>query len=178
MRRLKNKPCTLVTERGEQKFDSIAEKNFYLKLTEIKGCKVFRLCELNLPGRVRRWKCDFGLSAKTTEDSIKITKLALTLNGSLEQHWQKYLESELRWFDTIYLEFKGQTDLSTGLTLVDSNFKSRIDWLARYADHILDKTIVVGSGTGGIISYCADGSFRVTPIHSKEYFLNIVRNIW
>ena len=180
MRRIQSKRCTLTTNKGEIKFDSIAEKNFYLDLLKIEGLRIIRPCELNLPGRVRKWKCDFGLIAKSQKDSVRLTRLVLSMNGLSNDtgEWSKYLRGEKELIDCAYLEFKGVTDLKTGLTLIDANFKNRIDWLAKYADHILDRTIVVGNGTGGIVSYCGEEDFRVTPVHSKEFFVRTVRELW
>lgn len=160
-------------------FDSKSEYDFYLKLKKtFTDCQVLRPCELRLPGKVRGWKCDFGIVPLSTESRVKLTSLAWNLSLDATSPANSSVLSDRKHVEVLYIEFKGETDLSTGLCRIDKNFKSRVDWLVKYADGILESFVVVGNGTGGIVSYCANQTFRVTPIHSTEFFLKQGKELW
>lgn len=160
------------------KFDSKSERDFYLKLVRtFNDCRILRPCQLRLPGKVRSWKCDFGMVAKTEQSMERLTKLKITMQG-ISPNTLTSEQFEAKLTECLYLEYKGDTDPATGLCRVDKNFKSRVDWLTEYADHILEDFLVVGNGTGAILSYCATRKFRVTPIHSSEYFFEQGTILW
>ena len=151
-------------------FDSIAEKNFYLKLKQLlKGVKIIRPCNVNLQGKSRKWRVDFGLCAETNTTAVKLAKLRCLLKG---------IDYDETVRGMLFLEFKGETDLTTGFLRPDKNFISRIDHLAKYEPDILENTVFVGSSSGAIVSYCGKSDFRVTTIHTVNFFTEQVKNIW
>lgn len=160
-------------------FDSKSEAELYRKLkTLFTECDLIHPCQLRLPGKTRSWKCDFGLIPKTDKAFNKLGLVNSLMHGEVTNLSEGIRNVSSYGCEILYLEYKGHTDLSTGLALIDKNFKARVDWLSRYADFILDSLVVVGSGTGGILSYCENIIYRVTPIHNTEFFLNIARKIW
>lgn len=160
-------------------FDSLAERDFYFELRKtFTGAKIIRPCELRLPGKVRSWKCDYAIVATSPVQAGSLGSLCRLLNGNTEEQSNSTSSNKNLSKEVVYVEFKGQTDLSTGLALIDKNFKARIDWLNSYADYILDSLCVVGSGTGGVLSYCTKNKFRVIPIHSTEFFLEQGKELW
>jgi hypothetical protein len=78
----------------------------------------------------------------------------------------------------LYLEFKGETDLTTGFIRPDKNFLTRVDHLARYEPDILANTIFVGNGSGALVSYCGKSDFCVTTVHTVDFFTTQVKSIW
>lgn len=160
-------------------FDSKSEAELYRKLKGIfSDCDVIHPCQLRLPGKARSWKCDFGIIPKTDNAFNKLGLVNFLMHGDILNVPEGLGDIHTYGCEILYLEYKGHTDLTTGLALIDKNFKARIDWLTRYADFILDSLVVVGSGTGGVLSYCGNDNFRVMPIHSTEFFLNIARKTW
>lgn len=160
-------------------FDSICEKNFYLDLKRtFPGCNILRPCELRLPGKVRSWKCDFAITATRPIHTRKLGEICYMMSNSRKTELFDYEGEQIEPKEIVYVEYKGVTDLSTGLALIDKNFKARIDWVKRYAEEISDSLIVVGEGTGAILTYCTNFEFCVTPIHSKEFFLSNARQLW
>lgn len=150
-------------------FDSKSERQFYLLLKRLlPTIKVIRPCPVSLQGKARQWKCDFGLLANTDEDSMRLGMLTSAMKGI----------NTYRSRSLVYLEFKGETDLSTGFIRPDKNFISRVNHLVRYEPSILENTIFVGSGSGSILTYCGSGSFCATHIHSTDYFSEQVGKIW
>lgn len=157
------------TEEGIS-FDSIAEKNFYLKLKQLlKGVDIVRPCNVNLQGKSRKWRTDFGLCALTSVEATKLAKLRCVMQG---------VEYDETPTPILFCEFKGETDLTTGFLRPDSNFLDRATHLARYEPDILQNTIFVGSGSGAIVSYCTKTKFCVIPVHTVNFFETQVKNIW
>ena len=175
-KRIKARRCEIQQGNQAIKFDSVSEMKFFKYLITIPGCKVIRPCGLNLPGKTRQWKCDFGLIANNAENRMRITELADTLQGKPFDVGYYRLNPHTT-LECLYIEFKGETDLTTGLCRVDKNFKSRIDWLVNYADHIMESLIIVGNGTGGILTYTRKG-FVLTPMHGLLHFKRTQETIW
>lgn len=160
-------------------FDSKSEAALYKKMCVLfTECDIIHPCSLRLPGKARSWKCDFCIIPKSEKAFCKLGLVNSLMHDEVANLPQGISNLQHYGCEILYLEYKGHTDLSTGLALIDKNFKARIDWLSRYADEILDSLVIVGSGSGGIVSYCDSWNFRVTPIHSDEFFLKVVRQIW
>lgn len=156
-------------EYNGKKFDSIAEKDFYRYLVgNLVGCTILRPCEVRLSGKVRSWKCDFGAVANSRTASDRLTKLRNVLKG-------EEVESST---NVLYIEYKGTTDLTTGLARLDKNFVSRINHLSRYEPSILATTVCVGKGSGAVVTYCTNNEWCVSPIHTEEYFKGLVKEIF
>lgn len=152
------------------KFDSKAERDFYMLLKRLLvGTQILRPCNVTLQGKSRKWRVDFGLCALSSLETIKLAKLRCVLKGT------PYDEIPT---PILFLEFKGETDLTTGFIRPDKNFLSRVDHLNRYETDILHNTVFVGSGSGGIVSYCGKSEFRVMPVHTVKFFTEQVKNIW
>lgn len=149
-------------------FDSIAEKDFYRFLKgNLPDCTILRPCEIRLTGKVRSWKCDFGIAANTVQAKNKITRLCSILHNT-------QIEYDL---PMLYIEYKGTTDLTTGLARLDKNFVSRINHLVRYEPRILASTICIGKGSGGVLTYCTNNTWHVMPIHTEEFFKSLIKEI-
>lgn len=144
-------------------FDSKAERAFYLKLcSAFSGYTILRPCEVVLTGKIRKWKCDFGIYANNARQIPLLSRIASKCSG---------IECTT---DVLYVEFKGGIDIQTGLLKLDQNFIKRVNHLVRYEPSILRSTICVGLVEGAILTYCANKEFRATPVHSKEYFFSLV----
>lgn len=156
-------------EYNGKKFDSIAEKDFYRYLVgNLTGCTILRPCEVRLSGKARAWKCDFGVIAGSATASDRLTRLRNLLKG--EEREDKT--------HVLYIEYKGTTDLTTGLARLDKNFVSRINHLSRYEPSILATTVCIGKGSGAVVTYCTNNQYCVMPVHTEEFFKGLVKEIF
>lgn len=172
-RERKHNPIRLKAVRSELdgiKFDSKAERDFYLLLKRsLEGVEIIRPCNISLQGKSRSWRCDFGLCASTSAGAMKLSKLLCLMQGKDFDELSRPM---------VFLEFKGETDLTSGFIRPDRNFISRVNHLARYEPDILANTIFVGNASGGIVSYCTKSTFCVTPINTVDFFTTQVKSIW
>lgn len=158
------------SEHDGKSFDSLSEKDFYFTLKKIfYRARIIRPCNVTLRGKSRAWKCDFGVCATSTSDAEKLGRITCALQG--------------REYDSIprglvYVEYKGKVDLQSGFLAPDKNFISRVEHLVKYEPDILSNSIFVGKGSGAIITYLHDGSYRATPVHVVSYFVEKVKELW
>ena len=153
----------------DKQFDSIAEKNVFILLSSyMTDCLILRPCSIKLKGKLRQWKCDFGIVPRTIQARDRLTELRDILHG------KKYPNP----VDVLYFEYKGTTDLTTGLARLDKNFIDRMNHLIRYEPEVLSNFVCVGKGTGGITGYCTNNSFHVMPVHSESFLQKILGEIY
>lgn len=158
------------TECDGKKFDSKSEAEFYRSMRVLlPNVEILRPCNVDFQGKARKWKVDFGLLASSSGDAYNLGRLACAMQGREE-------DGELRTL--LYCEFKGETDLQTGFIRPDKNFISRVNHLVRYEPSILQNTVFVGNGSGSVVTYCQDGKYCVTSIHTVEFFKQQVKSIW
>lgn len=151
-------------------FDSLSERDFYFTLKKVfTRAKIIRPCNVSLRGKARAWKCDFGVCATSSSDAIKLGRIVCSLQG-------REYDSVPRGL--VYVEYKGKVDLTSGFLTPDKNFISRVEHLVKYEPDILANSIFVGKGSGGIVTYLSDSTYRVTPVHVVSYFITKVRESW
>lgn len=173
------------TDCDGKSFDSQAEAKFYRLLRGLlpEEYSIEHPYKISTPGKKRDWRLDFGIFlCNRLGEPIYCEKLE-KLKALLKQTEVKPREEGES--SILLIEFKGAIDIqepgtekSGKLARVDTNFVSRINHFSLYAPYILEDLVCVGVGSSGIVTYCRNLSYCVSPVINTDFFRQVVKSVF
>lgn len=172
-------------EYNGQTFDSKAEASFYKLLKSIfpKGYEILHPYKIDVPGKVRDWRIDFVIQKKSVLGEYIYCPKLEEIKSRCQQTYTEHDPDD--GSNRLLIEFKGAVDfLESGteksgkIARLDTNFISRVNHFVLYAPWVLDDLICVGLGSGGVVTYCKNQTFCVTPVINTEFFKSVVKNVF